>query len=478
MRDRPKLLLIDVGADSLLRHAAEAQGFEVAAAAGVAAGVDACRAFGPDVALLDAGPDGGAAAPAVRALRAARPRCPVVLLLGADFPEAGPEAVRQGAFDFLVKPAEPERLGALLAPAVEAARLMRAPSLLPLGGEEDCLLAGSTRMQEVCRAVARLARQDLPVLIRGERGAGKKLLARALHQHSARADGPLLAVDCAALPQPLLESELFGHEPGAFPAAAARRIGKLERCAGGTLLLKEVGDLPLAPQDQILRFLREGWFERLGGCETVRADVRLLATTSQDLERLVARGWFRGELYARLSGAVVRVPPLRERAEDIPGLAHAFLFRETGRALRGFSPEALACLLAYPWPGNVRELQHAVREAALQAHGPVIVPAHLPQPLRGTAPPPPPPAEDGETLRDLIRSLCRPAECDLRARVLRAVEQTLLAGVLRQTGGNQLRASAVLGIDRKTLRRKLRTCALRPDFRKKRYSRLTPPVCS
>jgi two-component system nitrogen regulation response regulator GlnG len=465
MLDRPAVLLIHDDPDlvPLVRAAAEHRGFALACASAAEAGQPP-GPCAPDAVVLDLTLPGGTGLDAFRRIRAGRPRSPVVVLAAPGSTEAALAALREGAFDCLSRPVDAEQLGAVLQSAAEAARRMRPPSLLPAADGDGRLVARSPRMQEVCRAVARLAPQDVPVLILGEGGTGKELAARALYHHSRRAGRLLLAVRCGALPARLLEGELFGQEPGSLDGTAARPVGKLERCRGGTLLLDEVGDLPPAVQARLLGVLRDGCFARPGGAEMVRPDVRLLATTNQDLDVLVAKGRFLPELYARLRAAEVRVPPLRERPEDVPDLAWAFLCddsRALGRELHGFTPEAMACLRGYGWPGNVRELRAAVQEAVLRARGPLVTPEALPEPLaagvRGQAGAA---AEGG--LEDLILALVRANEPDLYPRVTQALDRVLLTEVLRQTRGNQKRASELLGIDRKTLRKKLQSTGLLP----------------
>jgi DNA-binding NtrC family response regulator len=465
MPNRTTVLLIhnDPGGCPALRGAAETQGFELACAT-AAAGVKSLRPGDPDVVVLDLGLPGGSGLDAFRQIRGGNPRCPVVLLTAPGAAEPALTALKEGAFACLVKPADADHLGALLEKAAEAARLMRPPSLLPAPDSDDRLIARSPPMRELCQAVARLAPQEVPVLITGESGSGKELVARALYQHSRRADRLFLAVNCAALPERLLEAELFGQARGVVAGSGCRAVGKFEQCRGGTLLLDEVGDMPLPVQSRLLRALREGCFERPGGAEVIPTDVRLLAATGQDLEDLVARGCFLAELSARLREAAVRVPALRERREDIGDLAHAFLLAnngELGLNLHGFTPEAAVCLQDYPWPGNVRELRGAIREAMLRARGPLVRREALPEPLAGGArgPEAPPPA-GGLGLEALLLPLLRRDEPDLYPRATQALDRVLLLEVLRRTRGNQKRASEILGIDRKTLRKKLLSTGL------------------
>ena len=244
----------------------------------------------------------------------------------------------------------------------------------------------------MCKNIGRVAPQDVNVLILGESGTGKELVARAIYHHSKRADRPFLAINCAALPEALIESELFGHERGAFTGADRQRIGKFEQCQDGTIFLDEIGDMPLAAQAKMLRLLQDQTFERVGGSESIRTRVRVIAATNQDLDRRIASGQFRADLFYRLQGVTISLPPLRDRPDDIAELAHHFLFlynRELGLNVQGFDPEALGCLRAYRWPGNVRELQAVLKAAMLRGTGPLLLPEFLPAAVRGQAEAPP-----------------------------------------------------------------------------------------
>jgi two-component system nitrogen regulation response regulator GlnG len=323
-------------------------------------------------------------------------------------------------------------------------------------------------MQEMCKVIGRLAPQDVNVLVLGESGSGKELVARALYQHSRRADKPFLPINCAALPEALLESELFGHEQGAFTGAHRQRIGKFEQCDGGTLFLDEIGDMSPALQAKMLRVLQDQRFERVGGNETRQTQVRVLAATNKDLEAEVTAGRYRKDLYYRLKGVTIRVPPLRERREDVTELAHYFLFRfnrELGLNVRAFDPAALELLQAYPWPGNVRELQSVVKQAMLQAAGPVLLPDFLPDELRRSADTPLAAAapQGGGDLEALIEAALQEGGGKVYDRVIAAVERVLLSRVLRYTHGHQARASDLLGLNRATLRTKLRALGLAVD---------------
>jgi len=433
-----------------------------------AEGVAAVRRELPDAILLDLRlPDqsGLAVYEAIRELDARVPVIFVTLTKAADF---AIEAVKQGAFDYLAKPLDLERLRRVVGEALEVARRMRAPVALDDGSDEGVadggLVGHCPAMLDVYKAVGRVAAQDVTVLITGESGTGKELVARAIYQHSTRARAPFYALNCAAIPENLLESELFGHERGAFTGADRRRIGRFEQCHGGTILLDEIGDMPLALQAKILRVLQEQTFERIGGGETLRADVRIIAATHRDLRARAAEERFRSDLYYRLSVFSIELPPLRERGDDLALLVRRFLgryAREFGRQVRDISPEALAELTAYAWPGNVRELQSVIKQALLHATGDLLVPGFLPdlktKSARGNTRPP---SGSQPDLEAFVRAGLSRGTPELYAQTHDQVDRLLFKLALDHTGGNQRDAAKILGISRQTLRVKLRALGL------------------
>src|SRR5438876_269862 len=373
-----------------VRQAFPVSRYRVEVAGTGAEGLKHVRTEPPDVILLDLRlPDqsGLDVYPHIRRIDARIPVIFVTLAKGAD---AAIEAMKQGAYDYLFKPLDLHQLRRVVNEALEVARRMREPAViaetLPDPDVEGAIIGGCPAMREVYKAVGRVAAQNVPVLITGESGTGKELVARAIYQHGPRAKGPFLALNCAAIPEQLLESELFGHEKGAFTGADRRRIGKFEQVSGGTLFLDEIGDMPLALQAKILRLLQEQPFERVGGNETVRTDVRLIAASHRDLKTSSQEGKFRPDLYYRLGVFTIHLPPLRERGDDLPLLVRHYLrrfSRELGREVREVAPEALERLRHYPWPGNIRELQSVLKQALLQASGAVLLPAFLPEMLGG-----------------------------------------------------------------------------------------------
>jgi two-component system nitrogen regulation response regulator GlnG len=440
----------------------------VLTAATAAEGLAIVRRDNPDVIVLDWQLPDRIGIEVFRELHKLAPKRPVLFITAHGTTQTAIEAMKEGAFDYLIKPLDLERLSQVIERAFEAARLMMVPAVLPLEDRSDEIVGRSAVMQEMCKTIGRLAPQDVNVLILGESGTGKELVARALYSHSRRAERPFLAINCASIPETLLESELFGHEAGAFTGASRRRIGKFEQCDGGTIFLDEIGDMPSLLQAKILRVIQEQVFERLGGNETIQTHVRVLAATNQELPRLVAEGRFRKELYYRLNAVTIQVPPLRERLEDVAELAHYFLFRlgrEMNLDLRGFAPETLEILEAYAWPGNVRELQGAVKQAMLNASGHLVLPEFLPDFLSepnnraplGAA------ADGALDLGALVDALLVKNEDQLHEKIIAAAERVLFTKTLEHTHGNQVKASELLGLHRSTLRHRMRVLGLAVD---------------
>ena len=468
----PTLLVVD-DEESVrysFRRVFSEEGVRVLTAATAAEGLAQVLEHKPDVIVLDIQLPDRSGLDLFREIHARVPRQPVVFITAHGTTDTAIEAMKGGAFDYLVKPVDLERLSQVLRRAFDAARLMNVPAVLPVDDASDHIVGRSQIMQEMCKAVGRIAPQDVNVLILGESGAGKELVARALYQHSRRADKPFLAINCAAIPETLLESELFGHEKGTFTGADRRRVGKFEQCDKGTLFLDEIGDMTPALQAKMLRVLQDQRFERLGGNETLQSDVRVLTATNQDLPKLVEAGRFRKDLYYRLNAVSLRVPSLRERLEDVAELAHSFLFRfnrELNLSLRGFAPQTLEILQNYSWPGNVRELQGVVKQAMLNASGHLLFPEFLPEHLLG-APAFTPAGVDASAsesfdLSAFLDGRLREPAGPLYDEIMAVVERLLLTKVLRQTHGHQTQASEVLGITRATLRHKLRTLGMSVD---------------
>lgn len=385
----------------------------------------------------------------------------LVVMTAQDTVEHAIEAMRRGADEYLAKPFAISDVQQLARTAVERAKV--SADKASAGGTEEPgfgLVGRSPAMREVYKRIGRAASTDLPVLIEGESGTGKELVARAIHSFSTRANGPFVAVNLAALPAELVESELYGHEKGAFTGATALRRGQFELADGGTLLLDEVGELPLELQAKLLRALQEGEISRVGGGRPTRVDVRVLAATNVDLARAVASGRFRADLYYRLRVLPLRLPPLRERPEDLPLLVEHFLRRD-GLRLRGremaLAPATMAAVQRHPWPGNVRELENVLRAAVVQSSDPVIAPRDLVTLLTET------PA--GEGWMELFARQARETLGTEGAyeKLLQDAERVVLREALAQVAGNQVRAAGLLGIHRNSLRRRMEELGIGPS---------------
>jgi len=405
-------------------------------------------------------------------IREARPDAQVVIMTAHGTMETAIQAMQRGAYDYLAKPFDMDEVLLLAERALSARRLTQEVSRLKTGLKEvwefGALVGRHLRMQEVYKTIGRVAASDVTVLLRGESGTGKELVARAIHHYSRRAGHPFVAVSGAAIPANLLETELFGHERGAFTDAKERKLGKLELAHGGTLYLDEVGDMPLDLQAKLLRALQERAFERVGGHDPIRVDFRVLAATNRDLEVMMGEGSFREDLFYRLNVVTVMLPPLRDRREDIPLLADHFLAKYAGElGQRVLAPAALDRLVGYDWPGNVRELENVIQRAMVMAGGDVIFPEHLPiGPVSARAT-----VTADATLEEVIekklgecvRGLGGRPGANLYELVVGLVEKPLLRAVLRETAGNQVKAAALLGINRNTLRKKLKEHGIDPD---------------
>ena len=425
----------------------------------------------PDVILLDIKLGARSGLDVFHQLRAIDPKSLVIFITGHGTTDTAIEAMKIGAYDYLVKPLDANHLQEIVEQAFGISRLMHVPALLKEGDrpqdQPDLLVGSGAAMRSVYKQIGRVAPQDVNVLILGESGTGKELVARAIYHHSQRNHAPFLAINCSAIPESLLESELFGHERGAFTGAEQRRIGKFEQCNHGTLFLDEVGDMTPNTQAKMLRLLQEGRFERVGGNETIAVDVRVIAATNQNLESLIDSGRFRKDLYYRLRGITINLPPLRERREDISELAHYFLFRynqQMGASARSISPAALELLQQYDWPGNVRELQSIIREALIVSAGPTILPGFLSSDVRSAAP-----AVDELTNQDAAQWQQLPAqidawmaggETDLYRRALESFDRLLFRRAMEYAEGHQARAAEILGLSRVTVRSKLRSLGM------------------
>jgi len=399
----------------------------------------------------------------LKELKKTFPKIPVIIMTAFGTTETAIEAMRLGAFDYVLKPFELEEIFLLVDKGLEAAKLMKRavgiPALEESQEDSDKIIGKSKAMQEVYKMIGQVAESDVTVLIGGESGTGKELVARAIYQHSRRKGGPFLAINCAAIPETLLESELFGYEKGAFTGANKRRVGKFEQCHQGTILLDEVGDMALATQAKILRVLQEGEFERIGGNETIRVNVRVLASTHRKLEDMIKRGAFREDLYYRLKIMTIILPPLRERKEDIQELAEYFFHfynRQMDTQVSYIDPLVFEKLRSYPWPGNVRELANTIKRALILCKGEILTEKEIVYDLGDEEIS----FRDEKELETLLVKKLDPLFTDilkfwgtsLHANLLEKVEKFLIQKALSETVGNQVQAARLLGISRNTLR--------------------------
>jgi two-component system nitrogen regulation response regulator GlnG len=460
----PTLLVIDDETSILaaFRRAFHAPDYDVLAAETAAQGLELAQSHRPDVVIIDVHLPDLPGLELLEKLRAAEARTPVIFISGKGTTDTAIEAMRLGAFDYLLKPLELSALREVIGKAAAISRLMHVPTLVgpeePVDDRADAIIGRCPAMQTAYKAIGRVAGQDVTVLLTGETGTGKELVARAIYQHSGRARGPFLALNCAAIPESLLESELFGHEKGAFTGADRQRIGKFEQCNGGTLFLDEIGDLAPTTQAKLLRLLQDQTFQRLGGSETIRTDVRVLTATNRDLD---GEDRFRRDLFYRLAVFSIHLPPLRERGDDLALLVRHFLRRfnrELGKCVETIAPEAMAALQRHAWPGNVRELQSVIKQAILQSTGPVLLTDFLPSFSHSSDH-----GADATALEVFVDARLSAGSHSLYAEALERMERALLTRVLRHTGGNQLQAARILGITRGSLRTKIRDLGIRID---------------
>ena len=466
-----KLLLIDDEEDvrySLERTLASEE-VELATAASGEEGLKVIPKFKPDLVLMDVRMTGMTGLETLRKIRATDPKLLVILMTAYGTTQTAIEAMKLGAYDYLLKPFDIAKLKEVIGNALKAARDMKqVVSYEPLLQSEDYdlgVIGRSTPMQQVFKLVGQVSATDATVLITGESGTGKELVARAIYHHSNRSEQPFLAINCAAIPEQLLESELFGHERGAFTGATVQRIGKFEQCNNGTIFLDEIGDMTPATQTKILRVLQSGTFERVGGNAPMKVDVRVIAATNKPLEAAVAAKQFREDLFYRLNVVRIHLPPLRERRDDIPLLINYFLekiAREQGRKPKAIASAAIKLLEKYHWPGNVRELENAIRRALVLAKSDAILPGDLPPEVSGattgaSVAPASSTAGDATTTdaAALARQLFQWAKRDPKLKIIPAVERELVIQALKETNNNQVHAAKMLGITRATLRKRI-----------------------
>ena len=419
---------------------------------------------GHDLIIMDIRMSGLSGLETLREIKKRHPKIPVIIMTAFGTTQTAIESMKYGAYDYILKPFDIPKLEELVRGALDLSRTMRQVVHFPLTGNlpvsGEGIVGNSEPMQAVYKQIGQVAPSDVTVLVSGERGTGKELVARAIYHHSARADKPYLPINCAAIPLELLESELFGHERGAFTGAVHRKIGKLEQCHGGTLFMDEIGDMPFPTQAKILRVLQDSSFERLGGADRIRSDVRFIVATNRDLNQLMSEERFRPDLYDRLNVVHIHLPPLRRRKEDIPLLVDYFLSRfreELGKNVMGISREALEHLMEYDWLGNVRELENRLKRAVVLSRSDTLTPENILPDSEGIRKSAWRKEEVEDKLGDCFRQIfqiIRQNDDDLN--VMETMEHHIILEALKETGGNQSQAARLLGMNRNTLRNKIR----------------------
>lgn len=459
------ILIVDD--DAQLRHSFErlltAEEHTVRTAPTGEAGLEIVRANVPDLVIMDVRLPGMDGLKTFQAMHEIDAKLPVIVMTAYGSTETAIEATKLGAFDYMLKPFEIPEMLVTIEKALEAGRFMRSRvevDGVPEAISSDVIFGRSKAMQEVYKAIGRVASTDATVLIRGESGTGKELVARAIYQHSIRKDKPFLVINCVAIPETLLESELFGYEKGAFTGAVNRRVGKIEQANGGTVFLDEIGDMPFSIQAKILRLLQEKSIERLGGRSPIPVDVRVLAATNRDLEMALDEGRFREDLYYRLKVVTLRLPPLRERSGDVAMLADYFLKRfakEMSVGSPGMTEGAKKIMANYPWPGNVRELSNTMQKALIFSRGAPISGEEMAQAIRGESSQREPSAErEDEAVRQWVRrSLAQGNSDKVFSDVVDRFSGLLITEALNLTGGNRSQAAKLLGLSRPTLLAKI-----------------------
>lgn len=469
------------------------RGYRIDTASSGEEGIEKVRAgAAPDLIFMDIRMGGITGLETLQHMRSLDSNLQIILMTAFGTAQTAIEAMKFGAYDYVMKPFDPEKVLSLASSAIDAARDLKAVtrSSKKVNSEDykEGIVGNSAAMQEVFKVIGQVAASDATVLVTGESGTGKELIASCIYQHSLRSGGPFTAVNCAAIPENLIESELFGHEKGSFTGATSQRIGKFEQCDRGTIFLDEIGDMALTTQTKILRVLQDGEIQRVGGSETIKVDVRVIAATNKDLETMVREREFREDLYYRLNVFRIRVPALVERVEDVPDIVDFMLqklVKEKKAKATRLSDEAMATLMQYPWPGNVRELGNVVYHSAVVAQGDVILVKDLPGTLLADGSSSSSEAAPGEVPRPTSSSSERaiPSPDSLIGaaspmmpanslagsfdhiyetvkdqegkRILSFIERQLIQRAVADTGGNQARAAEILGITRNTLKKRL-----------------------
>lgn len=471
-----KILLIDddKGLNHFLNRFFTRKGYEVTTCltGEEAVGIINKKSF--DLILLDYKMPGLNGLDTLTEIKKAQVKTPVIIMTAYGSTDTAIEAMKGGAYDYLTKPFERKELSRIVSEALELNRLMKEVVCIPdtvtsfetVSLEKTLKMIGRSKaMQEVYKTIGQIAEKNVAVLLNGESGTGKEMAAKAIYNHSRRKDKPFIAINCAAIPDQLFESELFGYEPGAFTGARQTKIGKIERANGGTCFLDEIGDMSMALQAKLLRVLQDGEFERLGGIKTLKADVRIIAATNKDLSLAVQEGTFREDLFWRLKVIAINLPPLRKRLEDIPELVDYFLTRfgvEYNKQIRHVSEGVLNHFKTYTWPGNIRELENCIRRAVILCAGDVIMEEHIElldkkmerraqllnrQHLINSI---------KDKIENILPEIIQLSKEGIYANIIETVEETIIMKVLKECGNNQVKAAEMLGISRNTLRHRLK----------------------
>ncbi len=416
--------------------------------------------IGVDVVFLDVRMPSMSGIEVLKRIKEITKNIPVVVMTAFGDSDTAIESMKEGAFDYLAKPLESDQLKEIIEKALRSSRLQHEASccgeIEKLSDKAETIVGKSQAILDVCKMIGQVSSTDVPVLITGESGVGKEIVARAIYGYSNRKDKLFMAVNCAALPEGVVESELFGSEKGAFTGAEKRRIGRFEQCDKGIIFLDEIGDMSSSTQAKLLRVLQDGSFERVGSNETVKTDVRIIAASNKNLNDEVKSGRFREDLFYRLNVFSIYIKPLRERKEDIQLLSEYFILkvvRKTGKQIKGISPEAIKFLMSYRWPGNVRELENVIRRAAVVATGDVLDVSNInlsPEPYKKEL------KELSELIENIFdKTVVTKSTTEPYRSIISSVEKSLVEKALRKTKGNQVKASALLGITRVTLRKKM-----------------------
>lgn len=455
--------IVIVDDDAQLRHSFEklltSEGHIVRTSATGETGLELIKARLPDLVIMDVRLPGMDGLQTFRAMHEIEPKLPVIIMTAYGSTDTAIEATKLGAYDYVLKPFEIPEMLSTIEKALEAGRFMRSRvsvDAAEANDSADAILGRSKAMQEVFKAIGRVASTDATVLVRGESGTGKELVARAIYQHGIRSDKPFLVINCVAIPETLLESELFGYEKGAFTGAVTRRVGKIEQANGGTVFLDEIGDMPFSIQAKILRLLQEKSIERLGGRAPIPVDVRVIAATNRDLEAALAEGRFREDLYYRLKVVTLRLPPLRDRSGDTIVLADYFLKKyasEMNVNSPGVTSEAKTILNNYTWPGNVRELGNTIQKALIFSRGAPISAEEISQAIKGeTARREPVQSSEDESIRDWVRKVLALGGGEKTFNdLIDKFAEVLITEALNLTSGNRSQAAKLLGLSRPTL---------------------------